>query len=127
MTHAQNSGTPLANKGNTKMLDEYRELIDIIQSAPALAIIALYFYMRAFKKNNQYSHKKLKICIDKLDRHVISEVDKMESIVDRGIEAGNNSRKEIRIDINKVSNDISSIEGYLSNQNGYKKNKITGA
>jgi len=46
------------------------------------------------------------------------EVNKM---TEAGIESGREARKEQQKDIKELLKDVASIEGYLSNTNGYKK------
>ncbi len=107
-------------------MDQYKEIIDIIQSAPAIAIIILYFYARAIKKqvhqltkwaankkiiNKEIDELKVDFSkdIDELKNLVSVSITEMKAITERGIKSGEDSRKELRIDLNRLTVSMAEI------------------
>ena len=114
-----------------QLMRDYKEILDLVQSSFNLIMIAYFFWLR-------YNTKRIKaisIKSDKKDAAMIKFINeeikelreditkaiiKMEILTDNGVNDGLTSRKEIWIEIRKMGNDVSKLEGYLL-QNGYKK------
>ena len=114
-----------------QLVRDYKEILDLVQSSFNLIVIGYFFWLRW----NTKRIKLLSIKSDKKDASMVEHIDKkiegirdelekaiikMEALTDNGVSDGLNSRKEIWIEIRKMGNDVSKLEGYLL-QNGYKK------
>ncbi len=110
---------------------DYKEILDLVQSSFNLIMIAYFFWLRyntkrikaiSIKSDKKdadmvkFINKEVKDLKDDLEKGII----KMEVLTENGVSDGLNSRKEIWIEIRKIGNDVSKLEGYLL-QNGYKK------
>lgn len=110
---------------------DYKEILDLVQSSFNLIMIAYFFWLRyntkRIKAISLKSDKKdaaMTLLIEKKANELRADIEKaiikMEILTDNGVNDGLNSRKEIWIEIRKMGNEVSKIEGYLL-QNGYKK------
>jgi len=114
-----------------QLVRDYKEILDLVQSSFNFIVIGYFFWLRW----NTKRIKLLSIKSDKKDASMIEHTDekikeireeleraitKMEVLTENGVSDGLNSRKEIWIEIRKIGNDVSKLEGYLL-QNGYKK------
>lgn len=101
-----------------------QEILDTLQSLPAIAIAAIVWYLKkqATKIQDSISKKDLEKEISELRLILKESITKMETLTENGIKSGDNSRKELWIELRTISNDVAGIEGYMSN-NGYKKEK----
>lgn len=96
------------------MFDDIKE---IIQSYPALAVIVMYFWVRSslkrIEEKNGFQDKEIENAIVHSDKNI----EKMEAITEEGIKSGEDSRKELWIEIRHQSDRISKIEGRLNGVN----------
>lgn len=100
------------------MFDDIKE---IIQSYPALAVIVMYFWVKGALKALRLSVSGIKNIVTKenedIKLEVMKEVEKMESLTERGIKSGEDSRKELWIEVRHLSDRLSKIEGRLNGSN----------
>ncbi len=93
------------------MFDDIKE---IVQSYPALAVIVMYFWVRSRFKNieekNGFQDKEVEECKIHSDKNI----EKMEVITDAGIKSGEDSRKELWIEVRHLSDRVAKIEGRLN-------------
>ena len=100
-----------------------QEILDTLQSLPAGGVIGIIWYLKrqAAKIEESISKVDLDKSISDIKGIIDKTIIKMEVLTENGIKSGENSRKELWIELRRLSNEVAGIEGYLSHTNGYKK------